>query len=246
MKKIIAIAASKGGTGKTTTTWNLGFGLALAGARVLIIDFDPQDNLQFVAGLEEGKSTLASTIETGAMEPVELREGVWLLPSGGRKLGQLATSAEPLRSITTPLKRAIPEDFDFVLLDCPPEIGRLTLAALSLSDYLLVPCASTWLGLRSIQQMVEFIDSRPREAHMDGDRLGVVITFYTTRRRGPELVRQEAKKLFRGRLFRGMIRERSELDYSQEDHKSVFEFAPRSDAAEDYAAVAKELIKRAG
>ena len=91
---------------------------------------------------------------------------------------------------------------------------------------------------------MEHIDGRVREARIDGDKLGVVMTFYTTRRGGPEAVRQEAKKLFRGRLLRTMIRERSEIDYSQQAHKSVFEYSPRSDGAEDYGALAKEVIKR--
>jgi chromosome partitioning protein len=120
----------------------------------------------------------------------------------------------------------------------------MTSAALSLSDYLLVPCVSTWLGLRSIEQMIQFIDTHTRDARIESDRAGVVMTFYTTRRAGPELVRQEAKKLLRNRLLRTVVRERTELDYSQEGHKSVFEYAPRSDGAEDYSALVKEVIRR--
>jgi len=244
MQRHIAVAASKGGTGKTTTAWNLGFGLSLAGARVLAVDCDPQDNLRFIAGLDPQHSTLAAAIEEGGAKPAEVRESMWLLPSGGRKLSQAIQSVDGLRSITSPLKRAIGSDYDFVVFDCPPEFGRLTSAALSLSDFLLIPCVSTWLGLRSIEQMVEHIDGRVREARIEGDKLGVVMTFYTTRRGGPEAVRQEAKKLFRGRLLRTMIRERSEIDYSQQAHKSVFEYSPKSDGAEDYGALAKEIIKR--
>jgi chromosome partitioning protein len=160
-------------------------------------------------------------------------------------------SADTLRSVTAPLKRALGASqgeggYDFVLYDCPPEFGRLTSAALSLSDYLLIPCISTWLGLRSIQEMVDFIDTHAREAHIDSDRTGIVMTFYTTRRHGPEHVRQEAKKLFRGRLFRTIIRERSELDYSLEAHKSVFEHASWSDGAQDYGSLVKEVIRRLG
>jgi len=244
MQRHIAVAASKGGTGKTTTAWNLSFGLALAGARILVVDCDPQDNVRFIAGLDQQRSTLAGAIEEGTAEPVEVRESIWLLPSGGRRLSQTILPLDGLRSITSPLKRAIGSDYDFVVFDCPPEFGRLTSAALSLSDFLLIPCASTWLGLRSIEQMVENIDSRVREARIEGDKLGIVMTFYTTRRGGPEAVRQEAKKLFRGRLLRTLIRERSEIDYSQQAHKSVFEYSPKSDGAEDYGGLAKEIIKR--
>jgi chromosome partitioning protein len=251
MSKHITIAATKGGTGKTTTTWNLGYGLALAGARVLLVDCDPQDNLRFIAGLDETKDSVATAITRGSAEPAELSDGVWLLASGGRRLAQAYNAADGLRAITSPLKRALnaPEDgqeFDFVLFDCPPEFGRMTSAALSLSDYLLIPCVSTWLGLRSIEQMVEFIDTHAREAKIDSDRTGIVLTFYTTRRAGPEYVRQEAKKIYRNRLLRTVIRERTELDYSQEAHQSVFEYAPRSDGAEDYTSLAKEVIRRLG
>lgn len=249
MTKLIAVAASKGGTGKTTTTWNLGFGLSLAGARVLLVDCDPQDNLRFIAGVDNAPATLASVIEGRELEPAEIREGIRILPSGGRRLAQSTASADGLKAITSPLKRALRAmdgELDFILFDCPPEFGRMTSAALSLSDYLLVPCVSTWLGLRSIEQMIEFIDTHTRDARIDVERVGVVMTFYTTRRSGPEMVRQDAKKLFRNRLLRTLIRERTELDYSQEAHKSVFEYSPHSDGAEDYSALTKEVIKRLG
>lgn len=246
MGRHITVAASKGGTGKSTTAWNLSFGLSLAGAKVLLVDCDPQDNIRLIAGVDEQKSTLASALDHGAAEPVELRESVSILPSGARKLQQAIAAADGLRSLTGPMKKAIPEDFDFVIFDCPPEFGRMTAAALALSEYLVIPCISTWLGFRSIQQMVEFIDGHQRDAHIDPERLGVLMTFYTTRRGGPEAVRQEAKKAFKGRLFRTLIRERSEIDYCQEAHKSVFEFAPRSDGAEDFSSLAKEVIKRIG
>lgn len=249
MTRFITIAASKGGTGKTTTTWNLGFGLGLAGARVLLIDCDPQDNLRLIADVDESKHNLAAAIESGAVSATAIREGMSIVPSGGRRLLQTAFSADGQRSITGPLRHALGAlegEFDFVLFDCPPEFGRMTSAALSLSDYLLIPCISTWLGLRSIEQMVNFVDTHTRDARIDSDRTGIVMTFYTTRRSGPELIRQEAKKMFRNRLLRTVIRERTELDYSQEAHKSVFEYSPSSDGAEDYAALAKEVIKRLG
>jgi chromosome partitioning protein len=245
----IAIAASKGGTGKTTTTWNLGFGLAMAGARVLLVDLDPQDNLRFISGADHARGTVASAIEHGTFSPNHIRESMWLLPSGGRRLWQVTVSSDGLGNLTAPLRHALAvrdEEYDFILMDCPPELGRMTSAALSLSDYLLIPCVSTWLGLRSIEQMIEFIDTHTRDARIDSERTGIVMTFYTTRRAGPEMVRHEAKKLFHSRVLRTVIRERTELDYSQEAHKSVFEYAPRSDAAEDYTALTKEVIRRLG
>src|SRR6185369_16405493 len=163
------------------------------------------------------------------------------------RLWQVTLSGDGLGDITSPLRHALAakdDEYDFVLFDCPPELGRMTSAALSLSDYLLVPCACTWLGLRSIEQMIEFIDTHTRDARIDSERTGIVMTFYTTRRAGPEMVRHEAKKLFHGRVLRTVIRERTELDYSQAEHKSVFEYAPRSDGAEDYTVLAKEVLKR--
>jgi chromosome partitioning protein len=249
MSTHIAIAASKGGTGKTTTTWNLGFGLAMAGARVLLVDLDPQDNLRFISGADHARGTVASALEHGTFSPNHIRESMWLLPSGGRRLWQVTVSSDGLGNLTAPLRHALAvrdEEYDFILLDCPPELGRMTSAALSLSDYLLIPCVSTWLGLRSIEQMIEFIDTHTRDARIDSERTGIVMTFYTTRRAGPEMVRHQAKKLFHSRVLRTVIRERTELDYSQEAHKSVFEYAPRSDGAEDYTALTKEVIRRLG
>jgi len=243
----IAIAASKGGTGKTTTTWNLGFGLAMAGARILLIDCDPQDNLRYIAGAQHPRSTVASALEHGTFTPNHIRENMWLLPSGGRRLWQATVSSDGLGDLTAPFRHALrirDNEYEFILIDCPPELGRMTSAALSVADYLLIPCISTWLGLRSIEQMIEFIDTHTRDARIDSERTDIVMTFYTTRRTGPDMVRQEAKKLFRSRVLRTKIRERTELDYSQEAHQSVFEYAPTSDGAEDYASLTKEVIKR--
>src|ERR1700730_469840 len=153
----IAIAASKGGTGKTTTTWNLGFGLALAGARVLLADCDPQDNLRFIAGIDHLRGTLASALEHGTFSPKHIRESMSLLPSSSRRLWQATVTSDGLGNLTAPLRHALAakdDEYDFVLFDCPPELGRMTSAALSLSDYLLIPCVATWLGLRSIEQMI--------------------------------------------------------------------------------------------
>jgi len=100
--------------------------------------------------------------------------------------------------------------------------------------------------LRSIEQMIDFVDTHTRDARIDAERTGILMTFFTTRRAGPEIVRREAKKLFHERVLRTKIRERTELDYSQETHQSVFEYAPRSDGAEDYATLAKEVIRRLG
>src|SRR5262245_5936541 len=197
MAKRLAVAASKGGTGKSTTTWNLGFGLTLAGARVLLVDCDPQDNLKFIAGLDHARGTVASALERGRFNATAVRDGVDLLPSGGRRLWQAIIAANGLGDLTSPLRHGISirdSEYDFVLFDCPPELGRMTSAALSLSDFLLIPCVSTWLGLRSIETMIEFVDSHTRDARIDSDSIGIVMTFYTTRRAGPEQVRQEAKK----------------------------------------------------
>src|SRR2546423_15359287 len=106
MSKRIAIAASKGGTGKTTTTWNLGFGLSLAGARVLLVDCDPQDNLRIIADAEESRLTLASAIDGGKVEPIPVRETVSLIPSGGRRLAQVTPGARNLRHLAVPLQPA--------------------------------------------------------------------------------------------------------------------------------------------
>jgi chromosome partitioning protein len=190
---------------------------------------------------------VASALEHGSFSPNHVRESIWLLPSGGRRLWQVTLSIDGLSDVTSPLRHAIAardSEYDFVLFDCPPELGRMTSAALSLSDYLLIPCVSTWLGLRSIEQMIEFVDTHTRDARIDSDNTGVVMTFYTTRRAGPETVRKEARRLFHERLLRTVIRERTELDYSQEAHKSVFEYSPSSDGAEDYARLVREVVRK--
>jgi cellulose biosynthesis protein BcsQ len=214
---------------------------------VLLVDCDPQDNLRVIAGTDHPRSTVASALEHGSFSPNHVRESIWLLPSGGRRLWQVTLSIDGLSDVTSPLRHAIAardSEYDFVLFDCPPELGRMTSAALSLSDYLLIPCVSTWLGLRSIEQMIEFVDTHTRDARIDSENTGVVMTFYTTRRAGPETVRREARRLFHERLLRTVIRERTELDYSQEAHKSVFEYSPSSDGAEDYARLVREVVRR--
>jgi cellulose biosynthesis protein BcsQ len=103
----IAIAASKGGTGKTTTAWNLGFGLTMAGARVLLVDCDPQDNLRYIAGAEHARSTVASALEHGTFTPNHIRENMWLLPSGGRRLWQATVASDGLGDLTAPFRHGL-------------------------------------------------------------------------------------------------------------------------------------------
>ena len=254
MAEILAIVNQKGGVGKTTTTVNLGAGLAAKGKRVLLVDVDPQGNATSGLGFDKrslGKTTYDALINEEPMVDV-------VRPTGRRNFSlcpsniQLAGAEVELVSVISRegcLKRALApvrDAYDFVLLDCPPSLGLLTVNALTAADGVIVPIQSEYYALEGLTQLMETLGIVRKHLNPDLDVFGVVITMFDSRTQLSGQVAAEVKRHFGDKMFRTMIPRNVRLSEAPSHGKSIGEYDPKSKGAECYASLAREVLGRAG
>jgi len=254
--KTIAFTNQKGGVGKTTTTINLGAALADRGQKVLLIDIDPQGNLTVSCGVKAHE--LEATIYEVLKEQVTIGEVVVDLEraSGSLKLlpATLALSASETELSAKPgreflLKGALQsfdEDFDYILIDCPPSLGLLTINALVAADGYIIPLASEFLALYGTSQLLEVVDIVRKRINADLLLAGVVITQYDGRKVHSREIVDQIKAFFKDQVFKTLIRANVSLTEAPSFGQDIFTYKPTSPGAEDYRALAEELLKGAG
>ena len=254
MSQVLAVVNQKGGVGKTTTAVNLSTFLAAKGKKVLMIDIDPQGNATSGFGFEKNKltrtiydvlindETLKNTIyETG-------RKNLSLSPSNIQLAG---AEIELVGTVSreTCLKRAMTEirqQYDFVIMDCPPSLGLLTLNALTAADGVLVPIQSEYYALEGLTQLMETITLVKRGLNPNLTIFGVVVTMFDSRTQLAHQVAGEVRRYFGDKVFRTIIPRNVRLSEAPSFGKSILEYDPKSKGAECYDALAKEVIRRAG
>ena len=250
---IISLCNQKGGVGKTTTTLNLAAALQRTGARVMVIDLDPQAHLTYSLGLidleDRDELTVYEVLKKPSrlIEAIQMREGLELLPSSLALSGaEIELSSEPGREyLLSRALKPIKNKYDYILIDCPPALGLLTLNALTACDDLYVPLETSALSLQGIKQLmqtVEIIHDRlnPKLAEIGG----VILTRFDSRRKLDNKIVEMITKMFAGRVFKTVIRQNVSLAEAPSHGKSIFEYEPNSTGAEDYAALAGEVLKR--
>jgi len=250
MGKVIAVANQKGGVGKTTTTINLGALLAKDGKRVLIVDLDPQANSTSGLGLDKRK--LSSTVQdvlfdTTSIGPTLVEtefDGLQILPSSP----ELATAEVDLVNELGRehrLKQALEQlDFDYVLIDCPPALGLLTINALTAAQHVLIPVQSEYYAMEGLGQLLETV-SRIRQAlNPDLDLLGVLITMHNSRTTLSENVKSELHKHFPGKVFDVAIPRNVRLAEAPSFGKPIHHHDKRSKGAKSYKQFAREVTDR--
>ncbi|NCB65878.1 MAG: ParA family protein [Bacilli bacterium] len=254
MPQVIAIVNQKGGVGKTTTTVNLASFIANKGKKVLLIDVDPQGNATSGLGLEKNNVEL-STYDV-LINQVPLRDAI--LDTGRNRLSicpaniDLAGAEVELVgtvSRETCLKRAIDpirNEYDFVLMDCPPSLGLLTLNALTAADSLIVPIQGEYYALEGLTQLMETVSIVKRNMNQKLSVFGVVVTMFDARTQLSHQVAAEVRKYFGDKVFRTIIPRNVRLSEAPSFGKSIVEYDPKSKGAESYDALAREVIKRAG
>jgi chromosome partitioning protein len=243
--QVISVINQKGGTGKTTTTINLGSALQHLGKRVLLVDLDPQANLTYSLGLAGADPNLAKVFtESSSFESaVYERAGLFILPGSNDLVDvELAMISEAKREefLKKILQKA--RDFDFVLIDCPPSLSVLTVNALTASNEVLIPLQMEVLTLQGLGQILTTID-KIRKAFNSALRVkGIVIVQYDTRRKLSHEVEQYLQENVNERVFETKIRMNVKLAESPSFGQSVIDYAPGSTGAQDYISLANEFL----
>ena len=250
--RILAIANQKGGVGKTTTAVNLSAALAELGRKVLVMDLDPQGNASTGLGVDPGRrqSGIYQVVSAGA--PVErsvmesVVPGVWLVPStidlAGAEIelvGQFSRETRLARAI-----EGVAPTYDFVVLDCPPSLGLLTVNALTASDELLVPIQCEYYALEGLGQLLRNVRLIQQNLNPKLRLTGIVLTMYNPRTRLSEQVVEEVKRYFGQRVYDTVIPRTVRLSEAPGFGQPITAYDPRSKGAKAYRQLAREFLAR--
>jgi chromosome partitioning protein len=252
--RVLAIANQKGGVGKTTTAVNLAAALATAGVPVLLIDFDPQGNASTgfgIAAQDRGRGSY-QVIDEGGPDDLEVYrtkyDNLWLIPAGPDLVGaevELAGKARrefQLRNALAAWRDAAP--FRYILIDCPPSLGLLTLNALVAADGVLVPLQCEFYALEGISGLTRTIETVRRRLNPALLLCGVVLTMYDKRNNLSDLVADDARGFFGEWVYETVIPRNVRLSEAPSHGVPVFGYDARSAGALAYAQLAEELLRR--
>lgn len=245
--KIIAIINHKGGTGKTTSTLNIGAGSARAKKKTLLIDIDPQSNLTEGLGLRDVKVSIYDSIKDDTALPIEtISEYLDIIPSSLDLLGAEIELVSRLgrETILKRLLKAVEGKYDYILIDCAPALGMLTVNALVAADTVMIPLEAEYFAYRGIDRLVSIISDVRKHYNENLTIGGVFITKINPRRIITEQITESIKKYFNDKLFDTSIRINVALVEAQLKGIDIFEYAPASNAATDYANLTDEIIAK--
>lgn len=243
--KTIAIINHKGGTGKTTSTLNIGAGLARLNKKTLLIDIDPQSNLTEGLGLRDVQESIYESIKNDTPLPIiALSPYLDIVPSSLDLLGAEIELVSRLgrETILKRLLKAVEGKYDYILIDCAPALGMLTVNALVAADTVLIPLEAEYFAYRGIDRLVSIITDVRAHYNENLTIGGVFITKINPRRVITEQITESIKKYFNDKLFATSIRINVSLVEAQLKGIDVFEYAPLSNAAVDYANLVDEIL----
>jgi len=250
MNKVIAIAQHKGGVGKTTTTINLGAALQRKGYKVLLIDLDAQANLteSLAVSSEQSKGILEALKGQAKPESLTIKTQsgldiiaanidlagleVELLNAVGREL--------ILKEVIKPLRK----HYDYILIDCAPSLGLLTVNALTAADLVYIPLQAEYLAIKGLNTLIDIITLIKKHLNKKLDIGGVIITQYDSRKVLNRNTGEAVNKLLKGKVLKTKIRENIALAEAPTAGQDIFNYAPSSNGAADYKALADEIVKK--
>lgn len=244
--KTIAILNHKGGTGKTTSSLNIGAGLAKINKRVLLIDIDPQTNLSEGLGIRNAEKSIYQSIKGAPLSIINITENLDLIPASVDLLGAELemVSIFGRETIIKKLLKPVKDSYDYIILDCPPAIGMLTVNAIVASDTLLIPLEAEFYSYTGIDKLVDIIQKIKENYNENLTIGGVFITKYNAQRSLTGKMKASIGKYFGDKLFDTTIRVNISLSEAQLSGKSVFDYAPTSNGAKDYSDLVNEITAK--
>lgn len=251
MGQVIAFANQKGGVAKTTSTYNVGVALAMKGKKTLIIDLDPQASLTISAGLEplEQEQTIVTALKK---ERNKLKTSILSLMdnldivTSRPELAQLEMELIGRSVRETILKRALEPvraGYDFILIDCPPQLSILTINALSACDWVIIPCKTDYLAYRGLELLQDTIEDVKAFVNPGLETMGVIATLYEARVADDKAI---LKALQEQHNVLGVVKKRAIAKKGVYDGLSVSQQAPSNDVAAAYERVSQYIIENGG
>lgn len=251
-QKIIAVVNQKGGVGKTTTAINVAAQLADGKTKVLLVDLDPQGNA--TSGLGIPKDQTAKTTYEVLRGDVQLVKAIsetnvaqlFVLPSNANLAGmevELVNQAQREFALQRVLQSTT---YDYIIIDCPPSLGLLTINGLSAAHYVLIPVQAEYYALEGLSQLLNTINAVKQSTNPSLELLGIVLTMFDKRNSLSEQVEQEVRNYFGETLFKAIIPRNVRLAEAPSYGRTIFEHDRWSKGAKAYKALTREIRARLG
>jgi len=252
MPPVISIVNQKGGVGKTTTAVNLAAGLSEAGKFVLLVDLDPQANATSGLGIKQddisqglydsiiGNARIHDVVRNTSHTGLRVVPATPDLAGANVELINVDNRETKLSDVLSESKHA----YDYIVVDCPPSLGILTLNGLVAADYVLIPVQAEYYALEGLGQLLKTVDLVRENIKPDLQVLGAVLTMYDSRNKLSEEVFHELYKYFPNNIFRSVIPRTVRLAEAPSFGQSIFHYEPSGRGAKAYERLARELLER--
>lgn len=248
MTHIIALANHKGGVGKTSSVQNIGAGLARSGKKTLLIDFDPQANLSDGFGYRDLDYGVFEAM-LGEIEPpvLEIQENLFLVPAniglaGAEMYFSSYTAREKILQKT--IINRVGDDYDFMLIDCPPSLGLLTINAFTAADEIFIPLDAEYFSMRGLDNLQELIARVKEDLNPDLEVTGVFFTKFDGRLVIKSNVEGLIRDRFGAKVFNTAIRSNIAIAEAQAQGIDVYAYDARCNGAQDYELLTHEVLQR--
>lgn len=242
---VLVFSNHKGGVGKTTSTLNIGAAMSRLGKKVLLIDIDPQANLSRSLGIQQHENNIYQVLRGNKdIEPIQFGKKLHIIPSSlDLSAAEIELSSETgreyiLNEILEPLKSS----YDHILIDCPPSLGLLTINALAAGEHVFIPIQAEFLALDGLTKLLDVITKIKKRINDNLEVSGIFVTQYDKRKILNRDVASAIDKHFKEKALSSKIRNNVALAEAPGAGAHIFDYNDKSNGAEDYMALTKEIL----